>query len=342
MIKFCCKNCGQKISVPEVHAGKKGKCPKCKTILLVPPASKINADIPLKLQDSHAANSQYIEQLLQSKFQLKTSTPSQKRFNGLPEDGLNANNESLPESEIKEKPPERKLPWILDIFLYPTSMSGLVNLGIFWVLPILLGLIQFLPIPFIGLIAILIRLIVAGYMYYFIMECVRDSATGGIRAPENIGSTPDMGEVITQVKEIVASVVIFWGPLGAYLMYRYWHTMESGISYDLKADVFYWLLLGYGIFFFPMGLLALVMFGSTAAFNPFLWITSILSTFVQYCCLVVFFCAFGWLVSTAISFFQSLFFIYLFRGAFIYLAMVAAHLLGRFYYLNSEKLKWEV
>ena len=40
MIKFYCKDCGQKISAPEKHAGKKGKCPKCKNIIVVPKAEK--------------------------------------------------------------------------------------------------------------------------------------------------------------------------------------------------------------------------------------------------------------------------------------------------------------
>ena len=30
-IKFHCENCGQSITVPQIHAGKKGKCPKCKS-----------------------------------------------------------------------------------------------------------------------------------------------------------------------------------------------------------------------------------------------------------------------------------------------------------------------
>ena len=42
------------------------------------------------------------------------------------------------------------------------------------------------------------------------------------------------------------------------------------------------------------------------------------------------------------SFQGSLFFSFLFNAIFIYLAMVGAHLLGRFYYLNSETLNWEV
>jgi len=34
-IKFHCKNCGQGMGVPQAYAGKKGKCPKCKNLVLV-------------------------------------------------------------------------------------------------------------------------------------------------------------------------------------------------------------------------------------------------------------------------------------------------------------------
>ena len=339
VLKFNCKNCGHKISISEEHAGKKGKCPKCKTIVVVPGK---NDDMPLKLQDRDADSLGYVQPAIEPELRLKRNTPAPTRFDGLSADGLNVSNEFLQKPQIEEKPPERKLPWILDIFLYPTSMSGLINLGIFWLLPILLGVIlTFLPIPFVGPIAIIV---IAGYMYYYFMECIRDSASGGIRAPENIANIPDMSGAATQVMEIVASVVIFWGPICAYLMYKvFWQTLETNRSYDPTTDRIFWSLLGYGIFFFPIGLLALAMFDSTSAFNPFLWIRSILSTFFQYCGLVLLFCALGWLVSrVAFSFSQSLFFSYLFGAGFIYLAMISAHLLGRFYYLNSKRLNWEV
>jgi len=35
-IRFHCKNCGQRMGVPQTYAGKKGKCPKCKNPVLVP------------------------------------------------------------------------------------------------------------------------------------------------------------------------------------------------------------------------------------------------------------------------------------------------------------------
>jgi DNA-directed RNA polymerase subunit RPC12/RpoP len=36
MINFNCKNCGQKLKVPDQNAGKKAKCPKCNNPLLIP------------------------------------------------------------------------------------------------------------------------------------------------------------------------------------------------------------------------------------------------------------------------------------------------------------------
>lgn len=341
MLKFDCKNCGQKISVPEVYAGKKGKCPKCKTIVVVP---KINDDLFLEPHNSNINKVEYSQQPPEPKLRLEQDFLLQTGPDELSAGGHNETNESLPEPEIKEKPPERKLPWILDIFLYPTSMSGLINLGIFWLLPIILGFIQILPIPFMWVIVLIARILVAGYMYYFFMECIRNSASGGIRAPENIASMPDMNDAAIQVIEIVVSVAIFWGPLGGYLMYKiFWQSAGTTYPYNPTTDTMFWLFFGYGIFFFPIGLLALAMFDSSSAFNPLLWITSILSTFFQYCSLVLFFCMLGWLFSKVVTPFQkSQLFLYLFRAAFIYLAMVASHLLGCFYYLNSEKLNWDV
>jgi len=40
MIKFLCKNCGQKFTVSDQQAGKKGKCPKCKQTIVIPPAAQ--------------------------------------------------------------------------------------------------------------------------------------------------------------------------------------------------------------------------------------------------------------------------------------------------------------
>ena len=318
MIKFRCKNCGQKISVPETHTGKKGKCPKCKSIVVVPKikvADSLNDQINLPDEKEHIISSPVPELQFEKKQPDQTEKTHKVFANGFE---VTQYDEKFIKIDQPEKPPVRKLPWILDVLLYPTSMSGLINLGIFWILPILLGLIaRLMPIRFIWGI---VGFIIGGYMFYYFIECIRDSALGGIRAPENIGNLPDMGDAVSQFMEIIASAVIFWGPVSFYFIFT------------RKTDTIYWLLLGYGIFFFPMGLLALAMFRSSAAFNPFVWITSIFSTFFQYCSLVLFFCILGWLASRIVSYFQgALLFAFIFNAVFIYLVMVGAHLLGRFY-----------
>jgi len=43
MIKFNCDNCDQRIQVDDTYAGKKGKCPKCKSTITVPEAAIASA-----------------------------------------------------------------------------------------------------------------------------------------------------------------------------------------------------------------------------------------------------------------------------------------------------------
>jgi hypothetical protein len=48
-IDFQCKHCGKRIEAPDKLAGKRGKCPKCRTTLLIPEAAQ-EEDGPLRLQ----------------------------------------------------------------------------------------------------------------------------------------------------------------------------------------------------------------------------------------------------------------------------------------------------
>jgi Tol biopolymer transport system component len=45
-ITFHCKSCDQKISVPQIHAGKKGKCPKCQNAVVIPIGKAVPAASP--------------------------------------------------------------------------------------------------------------------------------------------------------------------------------------------------------------------------------------------------------------------------------------------------------
>jgi hypothetical protein len=45
MIRFKCVYCGQRILVPDIGAGKKGKCPKCNHLLTVPESTKVRSAV---------------------------------------------------------------------------------------------------------------------------------------------------------------------------------------------------------------------------------------------------------------------------------------------------------
>jgi hypothetical protein len=141
-----------------------------------------------------------------------------------------------------------------------------------------------------------------------------------------------------------------------------------------RLDWILWLLLGLGVFFMPMVLLATVMFGSFNGLNPAIIIPSIFNTFLSYGVVLLAFCVpagiivvvstflpeetvgvFGYIlraVGTTLTFATGLPFSlpehrigiisFLLRGVYAYLALVAAHILGRFYYRNKERLYWEV
>jgi len=330
VIKFQCKHCGQKIKIPEVHSGKKGKCPKCKNTIVVP---EINDDTSLKLQYNDTDNLQYTQQHPEPELRLKKDFPNQTRLDGLSADGLNVTNELL-KSEIKEKPSERKLPWILDIFLYPTSMSGVIHLVIFPVGVCLLWfLISINLFCFMRLLSFVLLCIFVGYILYFLADCVRESAAGEIRALDTVvqSNLPDKWECIKQMIYVLDCFSVCFSTAVVYFVIA------------RRLDWILGLLAGYGLVIFPMTLLSIVMFDSFVALNPILVIGSIISTIFVYLGLLIFFyglCVLVILISRSLPI--SIISFYITITIALYFAMVSAHLLGRFYYLNSEKLNWEV
>ncbi len=317
MITFRCKNCSKKVSVDDMHDGKRIKCPQCGQICVIPDPAAESMNSALKdLSDSRI---QLQDLVLDTDLENDTAGPKEE-----PSDV---------QTEQPEQKPRRKLPWVIDIFLYPTSSAGLTNIGIVIGTPILLGVIMLLLGPFglaLGLPALIINTVVRAYLYYYIADCVRDSAKGGIRAPEIFTAGPDFGDIKSQMLEIIGCLLFFLGPVFFYSIFTH------------KTDVIFQVLLGYAIFFFPMGLLAVIMFGSLTALNPLLLIPSIFSAFFQYCGLVLLFCGIVFITQFALRAEESQIINVFAFCTLPYLMMVEAHLLGRFYWKYQEKLNWEV
>ena len=337
MIKFYCKHCCQKISVPEVQAGRKGKCPRCKNVVIVPKAKDTAATLSRSISTDKKTSSRTSD-LDPKVFDIPPTDEtvnqpsSQAAVSDEAFEALRAHDErpAAPETEALG---ERKLPWLIDVFLYPVSTPGLINLAILIGVPFLMNVIAMLLGPFalaFGPIAFIVSIVIGLYMYWYFAECVRDSANGGIRAPETLAFSPGLGDMWAQALNILACLILFLGPAIFYSLFA------------KKTDTIFWALSGSGIFFFPMGLLAVLMFDSTSGLNPILLIGSIFRTFFPYFGLVLLFGAAALILRGVPDTGGLLALAVVFHCARVYLAFVAAHLLGRFYWRYQEKLNWEV
>ncbi len=242
-----------------------------------------------------------------------------------------------------EERPERRLPWIIDVFLYPLSAAGLTILGITVGIPLMLRVmlrlsrlatagfppllvfwVLFIVVHWSGLVLLLL------YMNWYACECIRDSARGGIRAADTIASTPGLGDIIVQTFRALVCALACIAPMLIY----YERTRQ--------VDAIFWMLAGLGGFLLPMGLLTVTMFESLRALNPILLAGSILSTLLPYCALVPF-CYLLLLLFPVAAYFLVVNWIpsYPLLFATYYVWLVLAHLLGRFCWKYEERLNWD-
>lgn len=346
VIRFCCKSCGQKIRVPQSLAGKKSRCPKCKGIVIIPASQDFagveNRDNPANLKISSNKSG-----LNPSLFDIpKTDTSNQSSAkNDVFDEGLQATAgyQIAGQEDKTEQTGERKFPWLIDIFLYPVNLPGLLFFGIVILIPLILDILMFLLGILAGLISLpcsIIIILIGMYVYWYFVQCIRDSGLGGIRAPETIGETPGFFELLPAVLRILVCLVVCAAPAAAYF------------AWSSRLDIFFWVFVGCGGFYYLMALLTVAMFDSIEGLNPLIVIPSIFSTFFQYCGLVLIVAAIVWALDKAretlaviiptMSAWASFPLVALLKCVELYLLMVAAHLLGRFYFRYQEKLDWEV
>jgi len=379
MIRFSCKHCGQKIRVPEVGAGRKGKCPKCNNIVVVPKVEDIK---PVASQTEPSASEIISGDSILDPHHYDIAQESKAAGDGTVK-GI-ASDKALDELQrlqgslrrVEPEPlPERKLPWYIDIVIYPTNKAGLTMLGIFIGVPLLMEVFVkvlflftkgFPPFyvfaVFFLVISLIINIIIRLYRYWYLSECIRDSAEGQIRAPETVASTPGLWELISIYLKMFVCIIVLSAPTYFYLLNSMGIERSFGslFSFTLfflwtmvtevgRSGITFHLLLFLAVFFFPMTILSVVMFDSYRGLNPLLIVSSIFSTFAPYCGLILLLCVL-WLpvilirkfIVTQVVSFQSSLFLYLPRAISIYLMLVGGHLLGRFYWRYQEKLNWEV
>ncbi len=325
-MQFCCTSCGHKLTVNDAQAGRKGRCPQCNEEVTVPKASAHDVQL-LDVSGPGVA---------------KAAPEANEDRSDVAYDQLCGalGGRLAPPEEI----PERRLPWFIDIFLYPLNRAGLMTLLVCVGVPFLLhavtkfaGLLTMAFFPFIVFHVLLLVLFWASeavflmYMNWFVGECIRDSARGQIRAVDTVGMTPGFGELIGQALLLVATVAVTCGP--AIIYYK-----ETR-----RTDGVLWILFGTAGFVLPMALLGVAMYEGLRGLNPICLAISTLKTLPQYTIRAPFCYLVGILIPAGIYYLLNYWPLgHLLLLAAYYLWLVLAHQLGRFFYKNDETLNWDV
>ena len=337
MIEFYCEYCGQKISAPKVHSGKKFRCPKCRNSVDVPQAGSTGpaADQSNGVESQNALKySNYDLTLLniREKVEIRNLADSQSDVS---EESGGVKQDSGEKKKQVENAAKRKFPWLIDIFLYPFSSPGLKNLAIFVGLPPLMFVLLFiLPGMLVCLFSIarlVVNCLIILYMFWYFAECIRDSADGWVRAPQGMGALPDMSDLLRQMMHAIGCLMFFLVPAVIYI----------GITG--RIDNYFLLLLGIAVFFYPIGFLSVILFDSVSGFNPRVLARSIYNTFFPYLGLIFLYVFFAWLIWRMLLVGQdSILRIFVMRFVVFYTAFIVAHLTGRFYWRYREKLQWNL
>jgi hypothetical protein len=334
MIEFYCENCGQKISAPARLTGKKCQCPKCKNTVIVPEISNTGPvsepSIPTKPSVSLKYSDYELTLLnVQEQRALKDLASSQSEE---PVDNKKEQQENKPnEAQSAE---DRKLPWFIDIFLYPLSLPGLKHLLIFAGIPTLMVVvIYFLPtilIYLLSFVCLAVNVLLFLYLFWYLAECIRDSADGWVRAPRGMGSIPDLSDMLSQMIYTIGCFIFFLLPTVFYVLF-------TG-----RIDVIAWLLMIAAMFFYPISFLSIILHDSVSGLDPRVLLRSIRNTFWPYFGLVLLFVLFAGLVRIIFLELQiSIFLNFVLRFVVFYMAFILAHLTGRFYWRYKDRLKWD-
>jgi DNA-directed RNA polymerase subunit RPC12/RpoP len=359
-IELKCENCGQKISVPQIHAGKNARCPKCKNVLVVPTRPQAPAKTIGTVRFTCSICNREIAEPGSSRGKL-VPCPHCGAYVAVPMPEKSAHTAEEPDEsdrrfeelqtgsirEFKQEPKsvtERKLPWILDIFLYPASTSGMTVLAtivltrfFFRVTVLYLGQASFVFLPFLAFfgfmwgLGMIVRIVLCMYLCWYLSECIRGSAAGGVRAGETRGYSAGLGEMFGQTLRVVGCFLVYLGPAIFYFI-------ETE-----RTDAIFWCLFVFGLVFLPMSFLAVAIFETWRGLNPILVAGSIFSTFLPYLAMILTFMAAGIvIVEKAPNPWGSHLTFFITWCVGVYLLMIAAHLLGWFYHRYEQQLNWEV
>lgn len=233
---------------------------------------------------------------------------------------------SIPLTPVEKGiPPRSFFPEVLNSFAYPFRKNG-------WSM-LVVGTLFFAFLDWIAsFLGILISVIVGGYLCSFALKIIACSANGEDEMPD----WPDLSnlwdDIVWPLILVLLTLFLCMVPALAW---------EFGVSH--QPDAIFWILIGAGMLYLPMGLIAVTLFHTLLALNPVLVIGSILKAPLPYGIAALVFVAvyaislFGQTVlagavpyaGPAMAGFVSL-----------YLLVVDMRILGMLYHTNSDRLGW--
>lgn len=147
-----------------------------------------------------------------------------------------------------------------DIFTYAYRGSGKYILICCVVLSIVAEIVSLAPL--FGLIA---GILLSGYFSAVYFQMIQSTATGNDEAPQFPELSNIFEDIIWPMLQITVVSMVSFGPLFAYL-----------IGSDEPVAIVTWALLGLGVVYFPMAMLAVVVLGRTSMVSPHIVIPAII------------------------------------------------------------------
>ena len=170
--------------------------------------------------------------------------------------------------EARGIPPKPFSTRLMGAFSYPFQGSGIVVLlggGIFF------WLLSYVPI--------LGWFVTLGFISAYMLRVINHSGDGKDELPDWDGFYNYWDSVIRPTFLVVGTFAFCFAPV---ILHTSFSISMDITGNDLMIDPLWWILLLGGLFYYPMGLLAVAMFNSGAALNPLLVLRSIFRVFPHY------------------------------------------------------------
>jgi hypothetical protein len=240
---------------------------------------------------------------------------------------------------LEDEEPTEPAPSFAAALAYPFRGGGWFVLGVGTMLA---GLLAF-GLPF--LYGYVISIFVYGCMCNYLFDIVLTTANGGDKPPELPDFSDWWDDILEPILLMISTTVLCFVPSVLYFIGYLWHCWYEGWVPDLSEPACAWGVIGLALvslYYYPMGLLAVVMFNSKRMVSPRVVIPSIARVLRPY--LVV--CGFMTVIALTLVVFRVVFtggsLLAHFAGVALKLwgAMASMRLLGLLYRTHKSRLGW--